>query len=117
MLVSTWIATRQAVAEVELLAVGGADEVGEAERPHPPLELAGRVAGEQDADVAAEVVAQPRLVEVVAVEVRDVEVVGVLDARQQVVVELVVAREHEPRAEERRHEPRVAEDRAVRRTR
>ena len=57
--------------------------------------------------------AQPRLVEVVAVEVGDVEVVGALDPGAQVGVELVVAGEEEPRTEERRHEPRVAHDRAA----
>ena len=101
----------QPVAEVGLLAVDGADEVREPERPEPLVELAARVAGDEDADVAADVVGQPRLVEVVAVQVRDVEEVGVLDLRHQLVAELVVAREHEPRSEERRDEPRVADDR------
>ena len=113
MLVSTWMATRQP-AEVELLAVGRCgSRLVNPSAPHPAVELAGRVAGQQHADVAGQVVAQPRLVPVVAVEVGDVEVVGAVDARQQVVVELVVAGEREPRAEERRHEPRVAQDRAV----
>ena len=79
--------------------------------------LVGRVAGQQDRDVATEVLAQPRLVVVVAVEVRDVEEVGVLDAFEQVVVELVVAGEDEPRPEERRDEPGVAEDRTGGRSR
>ena len=57
--------------------------------------------------------AQPWLVEVVAVEVRHVQVVGRLDAGEQVVVEAVVAGEREPRPEERGDEPRVAHDRAV----
>ena len=54
---------------------------------------------------------QPRLVVVIGVQMRDVQVVGVLDAVTELGVELVVAREHEPRAEERRHEPGVAQDR------
>ena len=99
--------------EVELLAVGRADEVREPEAAHLAVELAGRVAGKEDADVARQVLAQPRLVPVIAVEVGDVQEVGRLDARQQVVVELVVAREREPGAEERRDEPRVAHDRAA----
>ena len=53
------------------------------------------------------------VVVVVAVEVRDVEEVGVLDAIEQVVRQLVVAGEREPRSEERRLEPRVAQDRDV----
>ena len=99
--------------EVELLAVDGADEVAEPELAHRAVELPARVAGQQHADVAWQVVAQPRLVPVVAVEVRDVEVVGGFDAGEQVVVETVVAGEGEPRTEERRLEPRVAQHRAV----
>ena len=96
--------------EVEIVGVGGADQVREAEFAHPSLELAGRVARQQDADVAPQVGPQPGLVAVVAVEVRDVQEVGVLDARQEVVGEAVVAGEREPRAEERRHEPGVTDD-------
>ncbi len=67
--------------EVHLLAVGRADEVVEAEVPEAVVELAARVAGHEHGDVAAHVafVGEPRLVEVVAVEVRDVQVVGVAD--------------------------------------
>ncbi len=102
---------RQTRRQLELLAVGGADELGEPELAERALLFARRVAGQQDRDVAAQVLAQPRFVVVIGVEVRDVEVVGVLDPVTQLVVELVVAREHEPRAEERGHEPRVAQDR------
>ena len=68
------------VAEIDLLLVAGADEVGEAEVRHLPVELAAQVARQQDADVAGEVLAQLRLVPVVTVEVGDVEVVGAFDA-------------------------------------
>ena len=107
----------QSGAEVGLLAVACADQVREPERPEPLVELAARVAGDEDADVAADVVGQPRFVEVVAMQVRDVEEVGVLDLRHQLVAELVVAREHEPGPEERRDEPRVADDGAGGRSR
>ena len=106
---------RQPGRDLELLAVDGADELGEPERGERALLLAGRVAGQQDRDVAPQVRAQPGLVVVVGVEVRDVEEVSRLDPRQQVVAELVVAREDEPRTEERRDEPRIAQDRPGRR--
>ncbi len=102
---------RQTGRQFELLAVGGADELGEPELAQRALLFARRVARQQDRDVAAQMLAQPRFVVVIGVQVGDVEVVGVLDAVEQVGVELVVAREDEPRAEERRHEPRVAQDR------
>ena len=53
----------------------------EAEGAQPLVELAARVAGDEDGDVAAHValVGEPGLVEVVAVQVGDVEVVGVSD--------------------------------------
>jgi hypothetical protein len=97
--------------DLDLLGVDGADEVGEPEFLEGPLLLEGRIAGEQDRDVAAQVIAQPRLVVVVAVQVRDVQEVGVLDALLEIVGQSVVAREREPRTEERGHEPRIAEDR------
>ena len=101
--------------EAQLLTVDGADQVREAERPQPGVQLAARVARHEYADVAADVafVGEPDLVEVVTVEVRDIEVVGAADPFVQLVAQLVVAREHEPRPEEGRHEPRVADDRAV----
>ena len=71
---------RQPGRQFELLAVGGADELGEPELAERALLFPRRVAGQQDRDVAAQVLAQPRLVVVIGVEVRDVEVVGVLDA-------------------------------------
>ena len=56
-------------------------------------------------------VGQPGCVVVVTVQVRDVQEVGPLDAFEQVVGQLVVAGEREPRTEERRHEPGIAQDR------
>ena len=103
---------RQSGRDLQFLGVDGADELGEPECLERALLLAGGEAGQQDRDVAAQVVAQPRLVVVVPVQVRDVEEVGVLDALEEVVAQLVVAGEDEPRAEERRDEPWVADDRA-----
>ena len=68
---------REARRDLELLTVDGADELGEPERRERALLLTGGVAGQQDRDVAAQVPEQPRLVVVVAVEVGDVEEVGV----------------------------------------
>jgi hypothetical protein len=63
--------------DLDLLTIGGPDELGEAERGEGALLLAGGVSRQQDRDVAAKVLSQPRLVVVVAVEVGDVEEVGV----------------------------------------
>ena len=87
---------RQARRDLELFAVDGADELGEAERGQRALLLTCRVAGQQDRDVAPEVRPQPGRVVVVGVEVRDVEEVSRLDPFQELVAELVVAREDEP---------------------
>ena len=103
---------RQPGRDLHLLAVDGRHELGEAEPAQRAALLTGGVAGEQDRDVTSQVLAQPRLVVVIGVEVRDVEEVGVLDALQQIVAQLIVAGEDEPRAEERRDEPRVAQDRS-----
>ena len=62
---------------------------------------------------AVDVLGEPRLVEVVGVEMRDVEIGRMLDALHQLRRQLVVAREHEPRSEERRQEPGIAQDRSV----
>ena len=102
---------RQTGRQFELLAVGGADELGEPELAQRALLLVRRVSGQQDRDVASQVRAQPRFVVVIGVQVGDVEIVGALDPVEEIGVELIVAREDEPRAEERRHEPRVAQDR------
>ena len=101
--------------ESMLLAVDRADQVVEAEGAQPPVEFAAGVAGDEDSDVSTYValVGEPRLVEVIAMEVRDVQVVGVADLLVQLVAEPVVAREHEPRPEEGRYEPWVAHDRPV----
>jgi hypothetical protein len=98
--------------DLQLLGVDRADELGEAERLERALLFASGETGQQDGDVASEVFTQPRLVVVVAVEVGDVEEVGVLDPVAEVVTQLIVAGEDEPRSEERRHEPGVADDRA-----
>ncbi len=97
--------------DLDFLGVDGADELGESERLERALLLAGGEAGQQDRDVATQVLAKPRLVVMVAVEVRDVQEVGVLDALAEVVAQLIVAREDEPGTKERGHEPGVAHDR------
>ena len=74
--VSVWMATVSPSPRSSSSPSIGAHEVGEAERAQPLVELAGRVAGDEDRDVACEVLGQPHLVEVVAVEVGDVEEVG-----------------------------------------
>ena len=99
--------------ERQLLAVVGADDVVEAEGADPALQLPRRVAGHQHRRAAVDVVGKPGLVEVIGVQVGDVQVGRVLDPLHQLVGQLIVAREHEPRAEERRHEPRIAQDRPV----
>ena len=101
----------QIAGEDDLLAVHRADEGVETEFGETSLELTGREVGQQHRGVTAHVLRQPRLVEVVAMDVADVQVVGLLDARLQLGRELVVAGEDEPRTEERRVEPRVAQDR------
>ena len=65
--------------------------------------------GEQHLRALVDVPGQPLRIEVIAVQVRDVEVVG---RREAGGIEAVVAREGEPRPEVRGREPRVAQDRA-----
>jgi len=48
---------------------------------------------------------------VITVEVGDVEVIGALYPIKKIGIEAVIARENEPRGEERRIEPRVTQDR------
>ena len=101
----------QPAAEIDLLAVDRAHEVGEAEVADATFEFVGRIPGHEHGDVARDVRGEPFLVEVVGVEMGDVEVVGVLHSMQEVGAEPVVAGEDEPAAEERRFEPGVADDR------
>ena len=100
-------------AAVELLrdTALGAHEVPEAQLAQLVLELVGGVVRQQDAGVLRDVVAQVDRVEVVAVQVRDVEVVAVPEG---VPVQLGVVRERHPRREERRVHPRVAQHAAAR---
>jgi hypothetical protein len=73
--VSTWIAiVRPGASSSSSPSVVRTNSVNPS--AHGALLLAGRVAGQEDRDVAAQVLTQPRLVVVVAVEVGDVEVVG-----------------------------------------
>jgi len=101
--------------ERHLLAVDGAHDVVEAEPAKDALELVRRIAGHEDGGVLVHPLAQELLVEVVGVDVRDVEVGRVADPLHQLVGELIVAGEDEPRAEELRLEPGIAGDRAVER--
>ena len=96
--------------ELDLLAVDGLDEVREPEQGERAFLFVCRVPGQHDRDVATQVLAQPRLVVVVGVQMGDVEEVGLLDAVEEIVVQLIVAREYEPRSEERGNEPGVAEN-------
>ena len=98
--------------DLGLDGVDGADELGEAECRQRALLLTRREAGKQDRDVATQVFGEPGFVVVVAVEVGDVQEVGVLDAVLQVVAQLIVSGEREPRAEEGRLEPRITENRS-----
>ena len=101
----------QIAVQGDLLAVDRAHDVGEAETAQDALELAGGKARDEHRGVAAHMVRQPFLVEVIGVDVRHVEVVGAFHPLEQVGGQLVVTREDEPRAEERRREPGIAEDR------
>lgn len=103
----------QVGAQRHLLTVDRADDVVETQPAHDALELASGVAGDEDLGVLVHVGHQPLLVEVIGVDVRDVQVVGVADAVHQLRRQMVVAGEHEPGAEELREEPRVAADRPV----
>ena len=95
--------------EVESLAVGRPHEVPEAERLELAREEVDAELGEQHPGLFVHVAREPGRVEVIAVEVRDVEVVAVAEA---LPVELGVVREREPRREVRRVHPRVAQDAA-----
>ena len=52
---STWIAIRNAGCDLEFLGVDGPDELAEAEVGECAVLFAGRVAGQQDRDVASQV--------------------------------------------------------------
>jgi hypothetical protein len=99
-------------AAVELLrhAALGPDEVLEPQLAQLVLELVGGVVRQQDARVLGDVGAQVVRVEVVAVQVRHVEVVAVA---QGVPVQLRVVGERDPRREERGVHPRVAQHAAA----
>ena len=98
-------------AEVDGDPVVGVDEPLEADRVQLPFELVDVEGGEQDRRVTVDVAVEPLHVEVVAVGVRHVEVVGPGEGGG---IEGVVAGEREPRREVRRGEPRVAQDAAAR---
>ena len=95
--------------EIEAFRVLGAHELGEAERPELTLQQFDTELGQQDPRLPAHVAREPLRIEVVAMQVRDVEVVGRGERRR---VERVVSGEREPRAEVRGREPRVAQHRA-----
>ena len=99
--------------DLEFLGVDRAHELAEPEFAERSTLLAGRIVRQQDRNVAPQMRREPGRVVVVTVQVRHVQEVGLLDALEQIVRQLVVAREREPRSEECRHEPRVAQDRDV----
>ena len=74
------------------------------------LEFASWEAGNEHGGIAAHVSGEPRIVEVIAVQMRDVQVVGVLDTAQQIGRQLVVTRKDKPTGKERWIEPWVAGD-------
>ena len=86
-------------------AVLGAQEFGEADLAQAAFEQVERVVGQEDGGLFGDVVAQEFGVEVVVVQMRDEEVVGVGDLR---AVDALVAGEGEPRGEVGGIEPRVS---------
>ena len=66
--------------------------------------------GQEHGCGATDVIGEPQLVEMIAVNMRDVEEIGRLDTRHEIVGKLIVSREDTPRAMESRKEPRIAHD-------
>ena len=108
--VSDWIMICRP-SSVDDLAARRLDERGEADVAQRVLELGGREVRQQHRRLLADVLAQVLGVEVVAVQVRDEQVVGLTD---RVPVQLRVVREREPRAEVGGVHPRVGQHGAVR---
>ncbi len=103
----------QTFTELHRPGVPRTDEALEAEAAQRALELVGGEAGQQHRRPPVDMLREEGQVEVVGVEVGDVEVVGSLDRLADPRRQLVVAREDEPRTEERGHEPRIADDRGL----
>ncbi len=101
---------RHAVGEGLCDCVLRAHEGAEAQLAERAFKFARGEVGKKDRCRFVDVVGQPGFVEMVAVDVRDVEVGGFLELRKECGVEFVVAREGEPRTKECGFEPRVAED-------
>ncbi len=87
----------------------GPDEVLEAEGAQFAFEERHTELGQQHPRAFVDVTAEPLPIEVIAMEMRDVQVVG---RGERVGIEPVVARKRKPRPEVRGSEPRVAEHRA-----
>ena len=64
----------EAVSEINRLAIDGLDEFGESERRKSVSQFVSRKAGKKDRRMARNVRGQPLLVEVVAMEVRHIEI-------------------------------------------
>ncbi len=102
----------QAAVQLVHLIGPGLEERGEAERPQLVLHLGGGELRQQDGGLLADEPLEVLGVEVVAVQVRDVEVV---DVAEGLPVELGVVREGEPGGEVRGVDPRIGENAARRR--
>ena len=100
----------QSVTQVGLDAVLGADEGVEADGTQATFEFVGGKARQKHRGVARDVLAQPLLIQVVTVQMRDVQVRRMKNLVAQRMRQLIVTREDEPRSEERGIEPRVAEN-------
>jgi hypothetical protein len=98
-----------AAGELHDLLRDGLDELVEAEGPQFRLQLVGRVFRQQDGGVLADALGEVLLVEVVAVQVRDVQVVGL---PERVPVEPRVVGEGVPGREVGGVHPGVAQDRS-----
>ena len=85
-----------AAEQINLATVGGVDEMNEAEIAKAILEFMGWEVGEKDGGGPVDVIRQPRFVEVIAVNMRDVQIIGRLDSSHQFIREPVVTREHTP---------------------
>ena len=94
-------------ADAVLDRVGGLEEAVKAELLELAAQVGHREVRQQHDGVLVDVLAQVLRVEVVAVQVRDVQVVAVAE---RVPVQRAVVREREPRREVRRVHPRVAQD-------
>ena len=96
--------------DLEFFGVACLHEIGEPVLLQCAPLLASGEAREQDWNIAAQMLIEPCLVVVIAMQVRHVEEVGLLDPLMQIGAQLVVAWKRKPPTEECRLEPWVAEN-------